>query len=255
MKTAWMMAAAAAGLFAGAASSTPGAADAAEIRVLSSNAIKETYLELAPQFERSSEHKLDTTWAGTVDIMKRLAAGETFDLVIMASDGIERLTRDGRIAAGSRVDLVKSGIGIAVRKGAPKPDMGSSDALKRALLAARSVGYSTGPSGVYLQGLFERLGIAEAVRGKTRQVAPGVPVGTIVASGEAEIGFQQVSELLHVEGIDYLGPLPADVQHVTVFSAGVHAGARHGEAAKELVRFLTGPAAAPVMRKNGLDPA
>lgn len=252
MKTAWMMAAAAAGLIAGV---FPDAAGAAEIRVLSSNAIKETYQELAPLFERSSEHKLSTTWSGTVDIMKRMAAGESFDLVIMASDGIERLIKDGKIAAGSRVDLVKSGIGIAVRKGAPKPDLSSTEALKRTLLAAKSVGYSTGPSGVYLEGLFARLGIADAVKAKAKQVAPGVPVGTIVASGEAEIGFQQVSELLHVDGIDYLGPLPAEVQHITVFSAGLPAGAGQPDAAKALVKFLTAPAAAPVIKKNGLDPA
>lgn len=246
MKTALIMAAA--GLFA----STAGAA---EIRVLSSQAIKETYLELAPQFERASGHTLDTTWAGTVDITKRLAAGERYDLIIMASDGIERLIEDGKIAAGSRVDLVRSGIGIAVRKGAPTPDVSSSEALKRAVLAAKSIGYSTGPSGVYLQALFERLGIAEAVKGKARQVAPGVPVGTILTSGEAEIRFQQVSEVLHFPGIDYLGPLPAELQHVTVFSAGLPVGAKQSDAAGQLVKFLRAPAAAPVIKKNGLDPA
>jgi molybdate transport system substrate-binding protein len=231
-----------------------GMADAAEIKVLASNAIKEAYLELVPQFEKSSENKVVTTWAGTVDIMKRMAAGETFDLVIMAGASLDELVKRGNIVPGSRVDLVKSGVGVAVRTGAPKPDISSGDALKKTLLAAKSVGLSTGPSGVYVAGLFQRMGIADEIKPKLKQVPPGVPVGTIIASGEAEIGFQQVSELIHVSGIDYIGPLPADVQHITVFSGGIHAGAKQPDAAKALVKFITAPAAVPVIKKHGLEP-
>ncbi len=229
-------------------------ANAAEIRVLSSNAIKEAYLELVPRFEKATEHKVATTWAPTVDIMRRMAAGETFDLVIMSAEGIDRLTKDGKLVSGSRVDLVKSGIGIAVRQGATKPDVSSSEAVKKALLAAKSIGYSTGPSGVYLGKLFERLGVADEIKQKVKVVTPGVPVGTMVASGEAEIGFQQISELLPVAGIAYLGPLPTDIQHTTVFAGALHTGATHTEAAKALVKFLTAPAAVPVIKAKGLEP-
>jgi molybdate transport system substrate-binding protein len=229
-------------------------ANAAEIRVLSSNAIKEAYLELVPQFEKATGHKVATTWAPTIGIMKRMQEGETFDLVIMSAEGIDRLTKDGKLVSGSRVDLVKSGIGIAVRQGAAKPDVGSSEALKKTLLAAASIGYSTGPSGVYLAGLFARMGIAEAVKPKVKVVTPGVPVGTVVASGEAEIGLQQISELLPVAGIAYLGPLPADIQHTTVFAGALHTGATHAEAARALVNFLTAPAAVPVIKAKGLEP-
>lgn len=233
---------------------TSSVVDAAEINVLASNAIKEAYLELAPQFEKASGHTVKTTWAGTVDINRRMAAGETFDLVIMAGNSLDRLIKDGKIVAGSRVDLVKSGVGIAVKTGAPKPDVSSGDAVKKALLAAKSVGYSTGPSGVYLQGLFEKMGIADQVKAKARQTPPGTPVATVIRSGEAEIGFQQVSELIHEKGIDYIGPLPADIQTITVFSGGIHSGAKQPEAAKALVKFLTAPAAAPTIRKHGLEP-
>jgi molybdate transport system substrate-binding protein len=231
-----------------------GTADAAEIKVLSSAAFREAYRELVPAFEKASEHKVTTTWAGTADIMKRMQAGETYDLVIMSAQGLEELIRSGKIVAGSRVDLAKSGVGVAVKAGAAKPDIGSSDALKRTLLAAKSIGYSTGPSGVYLVGLFQRMGIAEEIKHKVKQVPPGVPVGTIIAGGEAEIGFQQVSELIRHPGIDYVGPLPADIQEITVFAAGLHPAATQSEAAKALVKFLTAPAAVPVIKSTGMEP-
>lgn len=227
----------------------------AEIKVLSSIATREAYLELVPQFEQASGHKVATTWAGTTAIMQRMAAGERYDLIIISSTELEELTRQGKIAAGSRVDLAKSGIGIAVRAGAPKPDVRSGDALKRALLAARTVGYTSGPSGVYMAGLIERMGIAADVKPKHRGVPSGGTVGTIVASGEAEIGFQQVSELVHIAGIDYVGPLPPDVQCVTVFASGMQAGATEPDAAKALIAYLTTPAAKSVMTKHGLETA
>jgi molybdate transport system substrate-binding protein len=223
-----------------------------EIKVLSSLAHREAYLDLVPLFERASRHKVSTTWAGTVDIMTRLAAGELFDLVIVSSSAVDELIKQGKVTGG-RIDLAKTGIGVGVRAGAPKPDISSADALKRAVLAARTVGYSTGPSGTYLVRLFERMGIADDVKAKTRQVPSGRTVGPIVASGEAEIGFQQVSELVHVPGVDFVGPLPAEVQHVTVFSCAVQAAAANQHAARELVDYLTASSADPIFRKHGLD--
>jgi len=183
-----------------------------------------------------------------------MAAGETYDLVIMAGPALDDLIKQGKIVPGSRVDLAKSGVGVAVRAGAPKPDISSGDALKRALLAAKSIAYSSGPSGVYMEGLFQRLGIADEIKPKLKQTQPGNPVGEVIARGDAEIGFQQVSELLPIAGIDYIGPLPSDIQHITVFSGGIHTGAREPDAAKALVKFITAPAAVPVIKKKGMEP-
>jgi len=231
-----------------------GMTQAADINVLASNALKEAYLELVPGFEKATEHKVATTWAGTNDIKKRMAAGETYDLVIMAGPALDELVKQGKIVPGSRVDLAKSGVGVAVRAGAPKPDISSGDALKRALLAAKSIAYSSGPSGVYMEGLFRRLGIADEIKPKLKQTQPGNPVGEVIARGEAEIGFQQISELLPIAGIDYIGPLPPDIQHITVFSGGIHTGAKQPDAAKALVKFITAPAAVPVIKKKGMEP-
>jgi molybdate transport system substrate-binding protein len=241
--------------FAGASLLILGAtADAADVKVMASAAIKEAYLELVPQFEKSTEHKVSTTWAGTVDMTKRLNAGEVFDLIIMAGPSIDEFIKQGKLVAGSRVDLAKSGVGVAVRAGAPKPDISSADAVKRAMLAAKSIAYSTGPSGVYIAALFQRMGIADQIKDKVKIGAPGVPIGGIIARGEAEIGFQQVSELLPVAGIDYIGPLPPDIQQITVFASGIHTGATQADAAKALVKFLTSPQAAPVIKKKGMEP-
>jgi molybdate transport system substrate-binding protein len=224
-----------------------------DLKVLSSLATREAYLELVPQFERSNGHTVATTWAGTTDIMKRMVAGEIYDLVISSNKSLDELTKQGKIAAGSQVTLAQCGIGIAVRAGAPKPDVSSPDAFKKAMLAARTVGYSTGPSGVYLAGLFEKMGIGEAVKAKTRQVPSGQTVGPIIANGEAEIGFQQVSELAHADGVDYIGPLPSEIQSITVFAAGIHTAAPHPDAAKALVQVLKTPSAVGVMKKHGLE--
>lgn len=230
------------------------AASAAEIKVLAAGATKEVYLDLVPQFEKNSGHKVLATWSGTADIMKRMAAGEVYDVVIVGAPEIDAFIQQGKMVAGSRIDLMKSGVGVAVRAGAPKPNISSSAALKQAVLAAKSIGYSTGPSGVYVMSLFERMGIADQVKSKLKQTPSGVRIGTIITSGEAEIGFQQVSELIHEPGVDYLGPLPADVQKITVYSAGIPSGAKQPEAAKELVKALTGPVAAPVIKKYGMEP-
>jgi len=231
-----------------------GAVQAAELKVLASGAVKEAYTELVPQFEKSSGHKVAITWAGTVDIKKKIAAGETYDLVVVASPEIDAFVKDGKIVAGSKADLVKSGVGVAVKAGAPKPDVSSGDALKKALLAAKSVGYSQGPSGVYMVSLFEKWGVADQIKAKARITTPGVPVATVVRSGEAEIGFQQVSELIHEPGIDFLGALPNDIQKITTFSGGIHTGSKEQAAAKALQSFLTAPANAATLKKHGLSP-
>jgi molybdate transport system substrate-binding protein len=231
-----------------------GSANAVEIKVLSTQAAERAYRELVPQFEAASGHKVSTVFTGTVDVQRRIAAGEMYDLIIMAGPAVDDFIKAGKVVAGSRVDIAKSGVGAAVPAGAPKPDISTVDALKKTLIAAKSIGYSTGPSGVYLIGLFERLGLADVVKPKLKQTPTGVFVATIVASREVEIGFQQVSEFQHAPGVDYVGPLPAEVQEVTVFSAGIQTGAKQPEAAKAWVNFLTAPAAAGVYRKMGLEP-
>jgi molybdate transport system substrate-binding protein len=229
-------------------------AGATELKVLSTQATEEAYRELVPQFEKTTGHKVTTVFTGTLDANKRLAAGETYDLLIMSGPSIDEHIKTGKVVPGSRVDLAKSGVGVGVKAGAPKPDISTTDALKKTLLAAKSIGYSTGPSGVYVIGLFQRMGIAEEVKGKLKQTPTGVFVGSIIASGEAEIGFQQVSELSHFAGVDYVGPLPADVQQFTTFSSGIIAGTKEADAAKALVKFITGPAAAAAFKKQGMEP-
>ena len=234
------------------------AADADDIRVMTSGAFTAAYLELIPQLERVTKDKIVTAatsmGTGSDSIPSRLQRGEPIDVVIVADAALNQLIKDGRVMVGSRVDLARSGIGMAVRAGARKPDISSVDALKRTLLEAKSIAYSASVSGLYLSTeLFQRLGIAEQVMGKSRRI-DGERVGAVVARGEAEIGFQQISELLPVPGIDYVGPLPPDVQRVTVFSAGVAVGSRNAEAARALIRFLVSPGAATAVTKSGLEP-
>jgi molybdate transport system substrate-binding protein len=232
-----------------------GSAQSAEITVLSSGAVREIVIELLPQFEKSSGHKLAITWSGTAKIKQQIGGGDAYDLVIVGVPEIESFIQAGKVRAGSRVDLVRSGVGVAVKAGAPKPDISSAAAIKNALLAAKSVAFSTGPSGVYTQRLFEKLGIAEQMKAKAKQTVSGTRVGQYIARGEADIGFQQISELIHEQGIDYLGPLPPDLQNITVYSSGILAVAKDAEASKALQAFLAAPAAAPVIRKNGMEPA
>jgi molybdate transport system substrate-binding protein len=235
------------------------AANAAEIRVMISGGLTAAYRELVPQFERSSGNKVVTAFGpsmGTTEnaIPVRLARGEPADVLIMVGYALDDLAKQGKVVAGSQVELVRSPIGIAVRAGAPKPDISSVDALRRTLLAAKSVAYSDSASGVYVQNeLFKRLGIADEMKGKSRMI-PAEPVGEVVARGDAEIGFQQISELKPVSGIDIVGPLPSEVQKITVFSAGIATNAKEPAAGKALIDFLASPAAAPVLINSGLTP-
>jgi molybdate transport system substrate-binding protein len=231
-----------------------GMANAVEITVLSTQAPEQAYRELLPQFEKATGHTVKITYTGTLDAKMRIAAGEFFDLLIMASPEIESFLASGTLAPGSRVDVAKSGVGIGVKAGAPKPDIGTTEAFKKTLLAAKTIGYSTGPSGNYVIGLFDKMGIADQVKPKLKQTPTGVFVGTLVASGEVEIGIQQISEMSHYPGVDYVGPLPADIQKMTIFTSGIAANAKQPEAAKALVKFTTTPAAHEAFKARGMEP-
>jgi molybdate transport system substrate-binding protein len=228
-----------------------------EIKVMTSGAFTAAYLELAREFERSTGHRIVTEatsmGTGPTSIPARLDRGEAIDVVIVADGDLEQLIKAGRIRPGTRVDLARSAIGMAVRRGAPKPDISSVDALRQTLLEAKSIAYSASVSGAYLSTeLFQQLGIADRVLPKSRRIE-GERVGAVVARGEAEIGFQQISELLPVAGIDFVGPLPTDVQRVTVFAAGIGVASKHPATAKSFVEFLASPAAVPAIQKSALD--
>ena len=233
-------------------------AAAQELRVMISGAFSAPFAQVVPEFESTSKYKIITisgaSMGGAPDsIPVRLEKGEPADVLILAASALEELIRQGKALSGSRVDLVKSSIGMAVRSGARKPDISTSEALKRTLLEAKSVAYSASASGVYIASeLFPRLGIAEQMRGKSRRIE-SERVGAVVARGDAEIGFQQISELLPIPGIDYVGPLPAEVQRVTVFSAGVAANSRQRDAARALIAYLASSRIDAAIVKSGLE--
>jgi molybdate transport system substrate-binding protein len=233
---------------------------AAEIKVVTSGAFTAAYLKLALEYERSTPNKLVTEFGpsmGTTHnaIPLRLDRGEAIDVVIMAAPALDNLIKQGKVRAGSRVDLVESRIGMAIKAGAPKPDISTVDALKRTLLAAKTIAYSDSASGVYLSTeLFPKLGIADQIRGKSRKIEAD-PVGESVARGEIEVGFQQISELRPVKGIDIVGPLPPGAQRITVFAAGIPATSKQPEAAKALIQWLASPVAYSAIKESGLDPA
>lgn len=225
------------------------------MKVLCTNGVKSIMLDLVPVFERGSATKVVITWGSANGLLKELETGAGGDLAILTAEAIEDLIKRGKVVAGSRVDLARSGIGVAVRKGAPKPDIGSPDALRRALLAAKSVAHSkTGMSGIYFPTVLARLGIADEMKPKIVTPEPGTPVGEVVAKGGAEIGVQQISELLPVAGIEIVGPLPAALQRITIFSAGVLTAAKEPEAARALVQFVA-TASRPLLKDKGLEPA
>ena len=239
--------------------SLPVAVAADELRVMTSGTFTAAFLELAPRFERATGHRLvaatTTMGVGANSIPSRLQRREPADVVILDDEALTQLIADGAVIAGSRTPLARSGIGMAVRAGAAKPDISTVEALRRTLLQATSIAYSASVSGRYLSTeLFQRLGIADQVASKSRRIE-GERVGAVVARGEAEIGFQQTSELLPVAGIDYVGPLPPAVQRVSVFSAAVAAHSRNPAAAEALIRFLASAEASAAVARTGLEPA
>lgn len=222
---------------------------------ISSMATRLLLQELGALYETQSGVAVAIESVGGVDAAKRVQAGETFDLVFLAADAIDKLIAAARVIEGSRIDIAHSGVAVAVKRGASAPDIGSEDALKQAVLSARTIGYSTGPSGVALQKLFDRWGIADGIRDRIVQAKPGIPVGTMIANGDVALGFQQLSELLHVEGIDIVGPLPAAVQITTTFSGGVVSASKQPDAARQVLAFMASPAAAGPKKRQGMDPA
>ncbi len=233
---------------------------AAEIRVITSGAFTEAYKQLIPLYEQASGHKVISSFGASSgnapdSIPSRFARGEVFDLVILSETGLDALVKDGRVVAGSRVDLGLSKIGAAVRKGTPKPDISTVEALKAALLNAKSVAWSASASGIYLSTeLFPRLGVAERMKETGRRIL-SERVGAVVARGDAELGFQQVSELIYFKELDFIGTLPDEVQQALWFSAGMVKGSTEPEAAAHLARFLASPAVAGIVRTTGLEPA
>ena len=226
------------------------------VRVISSMATRLWLGDAVADWDRlGREPTVVVESVGGVDAAKRVRAGEAFDVVLLASNAIDKLIADGRIVAGSRVDLVDSGVAVAVRHGAARPAIGSEADLREAVRSAATIGYSTGPSGVALAGLFQRWGIADAIGGRTVEAPPGVPVGSLVAQGKVALGFQQLSELMNVDGIDVIGPLPAAIQITTTFSAGIAATATAAEGARRFIAFLASPEATELKRRHGLDPA
>jgi molybdate transport system substrate-binding protein len=225
------------------------------ITVISSMATRLLLAELTAQYRRETGQGVGVESVGGVDAARRVEAGEHFDVVLLASNAIDKLIAAGRVVAGSRVDLVHSGVAVAVRAGAPRPDLSSEAAVRSAVLAARNLSYSTGPSGVQLMKLFERWGIADSLKDRIVQAPPGIPVGSLVADGRVELGFQQLSELLNLQGIDIVGPLPAEIQIVTTFSAGVAATSRQPEAVRKLLAWLASSAADGAKRRQGMEPA
>jgi molybdate transport system substrate-binding protein len=225
------------------------------LRGISSMATRQVLEELASAYDKRSGVRVEVESVGGVDAARRVAAGEAFDAVFLAADAVDKLASAGHVQAGSRVDLVRSGVAVAVRKGAPRPDLRSEEAVKQAVLAAPTIGYSTGPSGVALMRLFERWGIAEQVAARTVQAKPGVPVGSLVAKGEVALGFQQFSELMHLEGIDVVGPLPDPIQITTIFSGAVCTASAQPQAVRELLAFMASTDTAGIKRRCGMDPA
>jgi molybdate transport system substrate-binding protein len=232
---------------------------AAEIKVMNSGGFSAAYKALAPEFEKATGHTLTTAWGPSMGetpqaIPNRIDRGEPVDVVIVVGEALDGLVKRGKVVPGSRVDLARSNIAMAVRQGAAKPDISSMDSFKRTLLGAKSIAYSDSASGVYLEKvLFPRMGLEQELKGKARMI-PAEPVGLVVGRGEAEIGFQQLSELMPQPGIEIVGLIPAEAQKVTVFAAGISATSQHPEAAKVLIDFLASRKAAAAVAQSGMEP-
>jgi molybdate transport system substrate-binding protein len=229
-------------------------AHAADVALLAAGASKETVSELIPVFEKATGHRVVATFATAPAIARRLADGEAFDLVISTAEGIDGFIAQGRLVPGSRTDLMKTGVGVAVRAGSRVRDVRSTEALKTQLLGAFFIGRSAGTSGEYVVVLFARLGLSDQLLPKLKQAPPGLQVADMLRRGDVDIGLQQASELIHAPGIAYLGPLPPELQKTTVYAAGIPAGAKQPAAAAALVKTLTAPEAAAAIRHNGMDP-
>jgi molybdate transport system substrate-binding protein len=230
-------------------------ARAAEVKVLSAGAMKEVVLAVVPQFERETGHKAVVANDTAGGLTRRILGGEVFDLAVITPGAIDDLIAKGKVA-GPRVVLARVGVGVVVKEGAPKPDIATVEAFKRALLAAKSVAYidpaAGGSSGIYISGLLDKLGIAAEVKPKAK-LKQGGHVADLIASGEAELGLHQISEILPVKGVTLVGPLPAEIQNYTTYAAGVSAAAKEAEAARALIKLLGGPAAEPVLKARGME--
>lgn len=237
-----------------------GAAFAAEektgtIRVISTVALRQVFGELFPQFEKQTGYKIELETGGTVAVDKRVEDGESFDMVVQVSTSIDKLIASGKLKPGSRTDLVRSGIGVAVQKGSAISDISTAEAVKQAVLSAKTIGYSSGPSGLYMLELFKKWGIMDQIKDRLVQPPSGTQIGNLIAKGEVEIGFQQLGEFIHIgDSIVLLGPLPAEIQLINIYSAGITVGTTQQEAVQELLKFLTSPEAAGAKIKNGMEP-
>jgi len=227
---------------------------AAEIKVIASNGVKEALHELAPAFERETGHKLIISFGLATALKRQIEGGEAFDLAILTSAGIDDLAKQGKVDAASRASIARSGVGIGIKKGGPRPDISTPGAFKRTLLAAKSITWAKeGASGIYFAGLLERMGIAEQMKPKAVVAPSGAVVGKLVAGGEVQFGVILVNELMAAPGVEVLGPLPPELQNYTVFHAGVGVGSKDSSAAKALIKFLTTPAAGAVFRAKGQE--
>jgi len=226
-----------------------------QIKGISSMATRQGLAELAESYEGRTGRRVAIEAVGGVEAARRVRAGEPTDVVVLASNVMERLEAEGHLVPESRADVARSGIAVAVRAGAPRPSLENGEAVKQAILDARRICYSTGPSGDHLKRLWEQWGITEAASQRALQAPPGVPVGALVAQGDADLGFQQLSELLHLPGIDIIGPLPPEVQAVTVFAAGVASTSSQPDAARAFVAYLASPETEAAKRRHGMEPA
>jgi molybdate transport system substrate-binding protein len=231
-----------------------GTADAVEIKLIASNAVKEAYGQLLPAYEKASGNKVTVVWSGTADIIKRVNGGEVADAVIITDVGIDSLIKQGKLVGAGRLNVAKSAAGVAVRAGAPKPDISSTEALKKSLLAAKGIVLTPGPSNPFLHQLFDKMGIAAETKAKEVQPAQGQQLTDPIVQGKADLVFSQISELIAVKGIAYAGPLPKGSEIVLTYSVAFHAAAPNLQAAKALMKFLTTPEAVKVLKENGLEP-
>jgi molybdate transport system substrate-binding protein len=234
-------------------------ASAAEIKVFSTIGVQAALEELTPKFEKASGHKLTITWGTAAILVKRVQAGETADLMILTRQSLDALTKEGKASADTDATFASSGMAMVVKKGAPKPDISTPEAFKQTLLKAKTIAYSNpahgGASGVYLGKLLERMGIADQMKDKTKFPPPSGNAANLVVSGEAELAVQQEPEVMAVAGVDMVGPLPGDLNNITVYAAGVGSGTKEADAAKVLIKFLHTPEAKAVFKARGLVPA